>query len=925
MAVTARFVADFESFQNAVTKAQAQLQGFEGSAGKVEKSLNKMVDSFSGRKLIQEATIMNRVLGDSESIALLTGKELQAAGAKAAEASDKMRRLGIDVPPGLQRIVAEAKKMETSFGGSLMNSVKAFGPAITAAFSFTAIAAAGNKLIDFASHLTDLSQRTGISTTGLQKLQLAFEQSGISLDTVTTASDKLAKNLIGGDKSAIGALQKLGLSVQELKQMAPEAQLLKVADAVGRIESPTEKAYAAMTIFGKGGAELLAGLTGHLQETTKEFEAMGLIIDEKTIKAADDFGDQLMLMGKQLLGIVASIVGPLLPALSALATGVSYLANIFKDVLGGAIKIAQTAIGFFIVGFAELLSTIVGAATKIPIIGKHLGALGDAATFLRGYSIETEKAVAALWATTDKVGTSATKARPALLGLGEDMEKSAANAKKFREEFEKHTEAVHKVEAAFFGLTESVGRADERELNFVKTSVALRAEMDKVEETAHIANFGFKGMADGLENVGQKVRDLGPDIAHQFVGPIQEAAKIAISFGDTLKSALGGALGGLNDIFQRAFEGGGGVLGAVKSFATKMTSSLLGTIPVIGGFLSQFSGAIVGLFGKLFGGDQQAKQVKQMRDQFIAASGGLVELQKQAKLAGVSLDTLLSTKKVDVFKNAMQQLNDAMDAQKQDAADLDAAVQRYGFSIEQLGPTMQKQKLDEQAKEILNDWRLLVGSGIDVTVVNEKMAQSVQGYLDMARKTGMEVPSAMKPILQSMIDQGTLVDENGNLITDLGQIGVAFSETMTQGFDRIVQKLQELLQQLGKVPDAITNIPQPGPIHIPIVYDDPGFDQRSQNTYAAMGGLVTSHGIEPQYFGMGGRVLPFRPRGTDTVPAMLTPGERVLSRQQNAAYEAGQRAGTMNTDALESEIRQLRSDIRRLLPKAIRDAIILAG
>lgn len=42
-------------------------------------------------------------------------------------------------------------------------------------------------------------------------------------------------------------------------------------------------------------------------------------------------------------------------------------------------------------------------------------------------------------------------------------------------------------------------------------------------------------------------------------------------------------------------------------------------------------------------------------------------------------------------------------------------------------------------------------------------------------------------------------------------------------------------------------------------------------------------------FATGGVVpgIDFRRRGTDTVPAMLTPGERVLTRSQNAAYEAG--------------------------------------
>jgi hypothetical protein len=44
------------------------------------------------------------------------------------------------------------------------------------------------------------------------------------------------------------------------------------------------------------------------------------------------------------------------------------------------------------------------------------------------------------------------------------------------------------------------------------------------------------------------------------------------------------------------------------------------------------------------------------------------------------------------------------------------------------------------------------------------------------------------------------------------------------------------------------------------------------NPYGARGGLVSAHGI--QYLRMGGLA-----RGTDTVPAMLTPGESVLTRR----------------------------------------------
>lgn len=74
----------------------------------------------------------------------------------------------------------------------------------------------------------------------------------------------------------------------------------------------------------------------------------------------------------------------------------------------------------------------------------------------------------------------------------------------------------------------------------------------------------------------------------------------------------------------------------------------------------------------------------------------------------------------------------------------------------------------------------------------------------------------------------------------------------------------------------------------------------------------------------GGRVLRFRSRGSDTVPAMLTPGELVLNRSQAKAYASGQgasRSESGQTDAILAEL----ADPRRNLPRQIRDAVLLAG
>ena len=111
---------------------------------------------------------------------------------------------------------------------------------------------------------------------------------------------------------------------------------------------------------------------------------------------------------------------------------------------------------------------------------------------------------------------------------------------------------------------------------------------------------------------------------------------------------------------------------------------------------------------------------------------------------------------------------------------------------------------------------------------------------------------------------------------------------------------------------------------IPIEFDtpDPG-----QAPGAATGGIVGFGRIIP--FGRGGMV-PFAAMGTDTVPAMLTPGEIILNAAQQRSV-----AGAVGDVAMRRELVGLRRDLQRqaeqmaidralqlqLLPKAMKAAV----
>jgi len=247
------------------------------------------------------------------------------------------------------------------------------------------------------------------------------------------------------------------------------------------------------------------------------------------------------------------------------------------------------------------------------------------------------------------------------------------------------------------------------------------------------------------------------------------------------------------------------------------------------------------------GGDSWAKMVIAVREAYVATG-------RTAAQAMFDLETATRHTRDDVEKlpDDLAKINQALKDQQQDTTDLNAAISRYHFTLEELGPAFQKQELTKQALQLENSFRLLVGAGADASLVIDRMGDDINAFLKSALKTGTEVPREMKPMLEQMAAAGKLLDENGNAITDLGDSGIKWSETMTQGFDRIVDALEKVLVALGWVDLAVDHIPNQKTIKV--LYDIPnppsgawlGEQQGTGETSMAAGGFGRATG--PRWF-----------------------------------------------------------------------------
>jgi hypothetical protein len=327
------------------------------------------------------------------------------------------------------------------------------------------------------------------------------------------------------------------------------------------------------------------------------------------------------------------------------------------------------------------------------------------------------------------------------------------------------------------------------------------------------------------------------------------------------------------------------IAGALKKDGTKMFTGALGgvfsaALPVVGSLIGPLAEKI---WGSLFGTAGRDK----VKD-FAATFGGFDALHAKLNALPTGIgETLWKNLTQGVGRNnpaeakaAIDAINKALNLQTSETQALVDTATKYGLTWKDAGDAAKTAHLDEVAQGLIDDFARLTKGGYEVVAVEEHMSASVNSYLQDAIAMGREVPAAMRPMLEEMAKHGQLTDAAGNKITDLQAAGITFAETMTQGFKGVsgaINRLGDILLGLpglaGKAAAGINSALGTIKDRKVTVHVATEGDTGDSNT-AATGGLVTARGI--QHFARGGVV------GTDTVPAMLTPGEIVLNAAQQA-------------------------------------------
>ena len=202
--------------------------------------------------------------------------------------------------------------MQRSF--SRVNSALA---GIGVGLSFAGLAAFTKAGLDSIAALDDLSEKTSLSVETLSQLQEVARVGGTALETVASGASRFAKSVseaAGGNKELIRYFEQIGISAQDLKNQNFDQIFVRFAQAIAGAEDKTNALALAQKLAGKSASELLPFYNDLAQ--------MGLGVARVTTEqaaAADKFQKDLARLASTAAEARDSIVGRMLPALSAIA------------------------------------------------------------------------------------------------------------------------------------------------------------------------------------------------------------------------------------------------------------------------------------------------------------------------------------------------------------------------------------------------------------------------------------------------------------------------------------------------------------------------------------------------------------------------------------------------------------------------------
>lgn len=273
------------------------------------------------------------------------------ANTKAYESAMKrMQQSTEQAVRGSTEAVGKLDKVLTSAGESAASFIKEFASATLAGVGIEKLFEFAKAAVESAHAITDLAEKTGLSTDKIQELGFGASQASISFEEMSHGLLTFSRN-IGQAQMGTGKLldlfnaQDISLKNADGSFKTLDQDLISFADAIKGATTQQEALAMITTAMGKGSDEWLNFLRGGsegLQKFGEDARTAGAIVDKELIQRGAEF-DRTWQRATTIAG--AYIKSWALTAIDDAADVITAISNAMKVIAGTAKLPPGTAVG----------------------------------------------------------------------------------------------------------------------------------------------------------------------------------------------------------------------------------------------------------------------------------------------------------------------------------------------------------------------------------------------------------------------------------------------------------------------------------------------------------------------------------------------------------------------------------------------------
>jgi hypothetical protein len=294
-----------------------------------------------------------------------------------AETSDFEKKM-----KAVQKSMKDTAKNMTDLGKDLTKYVT-----IPVTGAVAALGALVTKTASYGSAISDIADRTGLSTKTLQQLRYVAGQVGMEFEIVEASFAKFTvtmKSALTGSEKPAALFKALNIELERAGKLRPITELyMEAIRKIGSISDETLQGLAASELFGRSFESIMPLMRMSNQELQTMMDRavqLGLVLRDDTIQDLDNLDDKLKEVQQRFEAMGMRIATKLLPIIED-----KLIPALEEKIIPASISLAEK-IGDLIVKFSELdpgmQKFILGATALSVALGPTLTCLGGLLTAL---------------------------------------------------------------------------------------------------------------------------------------------------------------------------------------------------------------------------------------------------------------------------------------------------------------------------------------------------------------------------------------------------------------------------------------------------------------------------------------------------------------------------------------------------------------